>query len=214
MRLKKTMFLLVSMMWLGAMPLTASAEDPAPKPDIAKGQAAAGVCAACHGATGQSAAPTFPNLAGQQYDYIVKQLHNFKVKDGAQAAERENPQMTPMATPLTDGQIRDLAAFFSAQKIAVSTAKNKDTIELGRSIFRGGIPTKNVAACAACHGPAGAGIPGQFPRLAGQWEEYTEAQLTAFRQGARHNNAVMTDIASRLSDAEIKAVADYVAGLH
>lgn len=195
---------------------TPAATDAPPlgKPDPARGQAAAGVCAACHGAVGQSAAATFPNLAGQQYDYIVKQLHNFKVQDGKQAADRDNPQMQPIAQSLQEQQVRDLAAFFSMQKIALSSARNQDTLELGRSIFRGGIAAKNVAACAACHGPAGAGIPGQFPRLAGQWADYTEAQLLAFRQGTRHNNAIMTDIASRLSDAEIKAVADYVAGLH
>lgn len=185
------------------------------KPDIAKGQAGAAVCAACHGATGQAAAATFPNLAGQQYDYIVKQLHNFKVKEGQSVAERDNPQMTPVASALSEDQIHDLAAFFSAQKIATSSARgDKASVDLGRSIFRGGIASKGVAACAACHGPAGSGIPGQFPRLSGQWADYTEAQLTAFRQGTRKNNAVMNDIAGRLSDVEIKAVADYVAGLH
>ncbi|CAN5452064.1 c-type cytochrome [soil metagenome] len=213
MGLMKTMLLL----GLAVISATTFAQEAAAprKPDIAKGQAGAAVCAACHGATGQSAAPTFPNLACQQYDYIVKQLHNFKVKDGQTVAERDNAQMAPIAASLSEDQVHDLAAFFSAQKIAASSARgDKASVDLGRSIFRGGIAAKGVAACAACHGPAGAGIPGQFPRLSGQWADYTEAQLTAFRQGARKNNAVMTDVASRLSDVEIKAVADYVAGLH
>ena len=191
----------------------AAAQQTAPRPDPAKGQVAAAVCAACHNADGNSAAPTFPKIAGQHYDYIVKQLNNFKVQPGATAAERENGQMLGFASMLNDEQIRDVAAYFSSQKLEPATANNKDTFELGRKIFRAGIPAKGVAACAGCHGPSGAGIPGQYPRVMGQWAEYTESQLVGFRQGTRKNNSTMTDVAARLSDAEIKAVADYIAGL-
>lgn len=185
----------------------------APRPDPAKGQAASAVCAGCHGADGNALANTFPKLAGQHYDYIVKQLYNFRIKPGATAAERENAIMLGFASTLTDAQIHDLAAYFSAQVQTPAIAAHPETVELGRKIYRAGIAAKNVPACAGCHGPTGAGIPAQYPRIGGQWPEYTESQLTNFRSGARHNNAAMMTIASRLSDAEIKAVADYVAGL-
>jgi cytochrome c553 len=191
----------------------AQSQPPMQKPDIARGQGAAAVCMACHGADGNSATPAFPKLAGQHYDYLIKQLNNFKVKPGAAKAERENAQMASFAAALSEQQMRDLAAFYAAQKIQPAVAKNKDTYELGKQIYRAGIAAKNVPACAACHGPAAAGIPGQYPRLGGQWPEYTEAQMIAFRQGTRHNNAVMSAVAARMSDAEIKAVSDYIAGL-
>lgn len=191
----------------------AAAQQTGQRPDPAKGQVAAAVCAACHNPDGNSAAPTFPKIAGQHYDYIVKQLNNFKVQPGAAAAERENGQMLGFASMLTDEQIRDVAAYFASQKFEPAAANNKDTYELGRKIFRAGIPAKGVAACAGCHGPSGAGMPGQYPRVMGQWPEYTEAQLVGFRQGTRKNNSTMTDVAARLSDVEIKAVADYIAGL-
>jgi len=182
-------------------------------PDPVKGQATAAICAACHNLDGNPAVSAFPKLAGQHYDYIVKQLTNFKVQPGATAAERENPQMLGFASLLTDEQVRDVAAYFSSQKQQPASALNKDAYELGKKIYRAGIAAKGVAACTGCHGPSGAGVPGQFPRLGGQWPEYAEAQLVAFRQGVRKNNAIMTDVAARLSDTEIKAVADYVAGL-
>lgn len=183
------------------------------KPDVARGQAASALCAACHGVDGNASVPAFPKLAGQHYDYIVKQLNNFKVKPGATVAERANAQMAPFAAALSDQQIRDLAAYFSAQKLHPAAARHKETYELGKQIYRAGIASINVPACAACHGATGAGIPGQYPRLAGQWSEYTEAQMVAFRQGTRHNSPVMTAVSARLSDAEIKAVSDYIAGL-
>ncbi len=198
---------------LAAASAGAYAQQAPAAPDPVKGKAMAAVCAACHAEDGNSIAPTFPKLAGQHYDYIVKQLTNFKVQPGAQAAERENGQMLGFASMLTEDQVRDVAAYFSSQKLQPAAANNKDTYELGRNIFRAGIPSKGVAACAGCHGPTGGGVPGQYPRIAGQWVEYTEAQITAFRQGVRKNNATMADVASRLSDAEIKAVSDYVAGL-
>jgi cytochrome c553 len=202
-----------AVMTLAATQALAQSQPPLQKPDIARGQAAAAVCMACHGADGNSPSAAFPKLAGQHYDYIVKQLNNFKVKPGATKAERENTQMAPFAASLSEQQIRDLAAFYAAQKKQPAVARNKDSYELGKQIYRAGIAAKNVPACAACHGPAAAGIPAQYPRLGGQWAEYTEAQMIAFRQGTRLNNAVMSAVAARMSDAEIKAVSDYIAGL-
>ena len=190
------------------------APAPAAKIDLAKGQQIAGqVCAACHGADGNSASPANPKLAGQHADYLYKQLQNFKVKAGAKEAERINPIMAGFAATLSDGDMRNVAAYFAAQKLKPSAAKNKDIVELGQKIYRGGVTSKSVAACAGCHSPNGAGIPAQYPRLAGQYAEYTEAQLVSFRQGGRKNSAQMTAIASRLSDAEMKAVSDYIAGM-
>ncbi len=205
---------------------TPAAKDaPAPAPakeapaqaakiDLAKGQQIAGqVCAACHGADGNSASPANPKLAGQHADYLYKQLQNFKVKAGAKEAERINPIMAGFAATLSDSDMRNVSAYFGAQKLKPSAAKNKDIVELGQKIYRGGITSKSVAACAGCHSPNGAGIPAQYPRLAGQYAEYTEAQLVSFRQGGRKNSAQMAAIASRLSDAEMKAVSDYIAGM-
>lgn len=163
-------------------------------------------CASCHGSAGNSGSGTWPKLAGQHAAYIAKQLQEFK------SGTRANPVMSGMAANLTDKDMLDIGAYLEKQVQKGATAKNKDTIELGQSIFRGGIAGKSVPACAACHGPAGAGIPVQYPRIGGQWAEYTEAQLIGFRQGTRKNTQ-MSAIAARLSDLEIKAVSDYVAGL-
>lgn len=186
----------------------------APKVDLAKGQQiAAQVCAACHGADGNSASPANPKLAGQHADYLYKQLNNFKVKPNAKEAERANAIMAGFAAQLSDADMRNVSAYYAAQKLKPSSAKNKDIVELGQKIYRGGIAAKSVAACAGCHSPNGAGIPAQYPRLQGQYAEYTESQLVAFRQGGRKNSAQMTAISARLSDAEMKAVSDYIAGL-
>jgi cbb3-type cytochrome c oxidase subunit III len=186
----------------------------APKVDAAKGQQiVAQVCAACHGADGNSGIPVNPKLAGQHPDYITKQLYNFKVKTGAKEAERVNPVMAAFAGNLSDEDVRNVAAYLSAQKPKLGDAKNKDTIELGQKIYRGGIADKNVPACAGCHSPNGAGIPAQYPRLAGQHADYTVSQMNAFRSGQRHNSAQMMGVAAKLSDREIAAVSDYIAGL-
>jgi cytochrome c553 len=121
--------------------------------------------------------------------------------------------MNGFAAALSDTDIRNVAAYYAGQVYKPANAKIKDSVALGQKIWRGGIAERGVPACAACHGPAGAGIPVQYPRLSGQWGEYNEAQLTAFKGGVRKNNAAMMTIASRLSEAEIKAVADYAAGL-
>jgi len=121
--------------------------------------------------------------------------------------------MAGFAAMLSDADIRSVSAFFASQALKPAVAQNKDFVELGQKIFRGGVAAKGVPACAGCHGPAGAGIPAEYPRLQGQYAEYTESQLVAFRQGERGNSAMMSTIAERLSDREIKAVSDYIAGL-
>ncbi|MGH8683593.1 MAG: c-type cytochrome [Burkholderiales bacterium] len=192
------------------------AAEPPPKADLAKGQQVASqVCAACHGPDGNSIGPANPKLAGQIPEYLAKQLVNFRPGKGDKAAERPNNVMAAFAAALSAEQMRDVAAFYASQKLIPEKARNKSTIELGRQIFRAGIADKNVPACAGCHGPAGAGIAIQYPVLAGQYAAYIEAQLKAFRSGERANdpNRMMRTTASRLSDLEIRAVADYVAGL-
>jgi cytochrome c553 len=194
---------------------TAFAADPMPKVDLAKGQQiAAGACASCHGADGNSIGPANPKLAGQIPEYLSKQLMNFRPgKDNK--ADRPNNIMAAFAAQLSPEDMRSVAAFYANQKLVPETAKDKASVELGQKIFRGGIAEKSVAACAGCHGPSGAGIPAQYPLLGGQYAEYVEAQLKAFRSGERANdpNRMMRMTAARLSDAEIKALANYIAGL-
>jgi cytochrome c553 len=192
------------------------AADPPPKGDPAKGQQVASqVCAACHGPDGNSIGPPNPKLAGQISEYLAKQLMNFKPGEDSKTAQRPNAVMAPFAATLSPDQMRDVSAFYASQKLVPDKARNKATIELGQRIFRAGIADKGVPACAGCHGPAGAGIPIQFPVLGGQYADYIESQLKAFRSGERANdpNRMMRTTASRLSDEEIKAVADYIAGL-
>ena len=192
----------------------AAGPSTAPKADITKGQAvAAAVCAACHAVDGNSASPANPILAAQHADYIAKQLHNFKVKPGAQKAERDNAIMAGFAATLSDEDIRNVAAFYAAQPIKPSYAQNKELLPLGRSVYLGGVPQRGIPACVGCHAPNGAGIPAQYPRLSGQHADYTKSQLVAFRSGQRANSAQMMTIASQLSDREIEAISVYVAGL-
>lgn len=194
---------------------SALAQGAAPaKPNpAAASKIAQEVCSACHGADGNSTAPVNPKLASQHPDYLFKQLSDFKVKDGKKVAARPNAVMAAFVANLSDADMHNLAAFYSGQPLKPSAARNKDTVELGQAIYRAGIVEKGVPSCSGCHGPRGEGIPAQYPALHGQYSDYTEAQLTGFRSGDRHNNAPMAAIASRLSDAEIKAVADYIAGL-
>lgn len=180
----------------------------AAKPDLNAGSAKFGAtCAACHGADGNSSVTQYPKLAQQHPEYLMKQLADFK------AGKRVNAIMQPMAAPLTDADMRNIAYWAASQKAKPGFAKDKDLVVLGEKIYRGGIMDKKVAACAGCHSPNGAGIPSQFPRLAGQHAEYVYAQLVNFQNGTRKNSPQMADIASRLSDHEMKAVADYIAGL-
>ena len=189
---------------------------PAAKPDPARGATlyANGdtarnipACVTCHGAAGNSTMAANPKLSGQNQTYLYKQLVDFTTPG------RVNPIMTPYAKALTDPEKHDLAAFLATQPGKPGAAKNKDTVDLGRKIWRGGIAEKGVAACASCHGATGAGIPVQYPRLAGQQQEYTLTQLVAFKENKRANSVQMTTLAKRLSDDEMKAVADYIAGV-
>ncbi|AJC15217.1 c-type cytochrome [Pandoraea sputorum] len=190
----------------------AEPQTPA-KPDLARGQAiATQVCAACHAADGNSPGGAYPKLAGQHAEYLYKQLVDFKAQPGKTPA-RNNPIMAGMVAALNEQDMRNVSAYFASQTEKPGVARNKDTVPLGEKIYRGGIAEKGVPACASCHGPTGAGMPSQYPRLSGQWAEYTEAQLIAFRNETRGNNAPMHTIGGRLSDKEIKAVSDYVAGL-
>jgi cytochrome c553 len=185
------------------------------KIDPAKGQQIASqVCVACHAADGNSTITANPKLAAQHADYLYKQLVEFGAKPGGRTVVRENAVMSGFAGALSDEDKRNVAAYFSTQKEKPGSARIKETLDLGQRLYRTGVSEKGVPACAACHGPAGSGIPSQYPRLGGQHAEYTEAQLKAFREGVRHNNEAMQQIAARLSDAEIKALADYIAGLH
>ncbi|MFT5644644.1 MAG: cytochrome c553 [Janthinobacterium sp.] len=173
------------------------------------GDAARGLpaCVSCHGAAGNSTISVNPKLAGQHEAYLYKQLVNFTGPDRNQAI------MTLYSKMLTDDEKKNIAAHLSVQTPKPGAAKNKETIEIGKKIYRAGNVEKNIPACASCHGAAGAGLPTQYPRLAGQHQDYTASQLTMFRSGARSNNAAMTTIAKRMSDDDIKAVADYIAGL-
>ncbi|EGF31996.1 Cytochrome c4 [Oxalobacteraceae bacterium IMCC9480] len=186
------------------------------KADVAKGEAIytngdptrnIPACVACHGAAGNSTIVQNPKLAGQHDAYLYKQLMNFKGPD------RNNAIMSMTAKALTEDEMKNISAYLGAQVVKPGAAKNKDTIEAGKNIYRGGIGEKNVPACASCHGPNGAGIPDQFARLGAQHQEYTVAQLMSFRAGTRKNSTQMTTIAKRLSDDEMQAVADYIAGL-
>ena len=187
----------------------------APKGDAARGQPIAStVCGACHGPDGNSAISVNPKLAGQHPEYLFKQMKNFKGADGKQP-ERANAVMNGMIAAFDENQMRDMAAYFASQTQKGEAAKNRETIEQGQKLYRGGDVAKGLPACAACHGPAGAGMPAQFPRIGGQHPDYIEAQMKAFRDGGRANdpNRMMRMVALKMTDAEIKAVADYIAGL-
>jgi cytochrome c553 len=198
--------------FVAAFSFSAVANEAAPakyKPDLAKGEASYGaVCAACHGPDGNSIAPIYPKLAQQHPEYLVKQLTEFK------AGKRANPIMLGFASTLSEDDMKNVAYWISAKAQKEGVSKEKDLVTLGERIFRGGIADRQVPACAGCHSPNGAGIPAQYPRLAGQNAEYATAQLTAFRDGVRTNSLQMTQVAAKLNDREIKAVSDYIAGLH
>ncbi len=166
------------------------------------------MCAACHTNDGSRGSPANPILQGQHPEYLVKQLTEFK------SGKRQNAVMSGMVAALSEDDMKNVAAFYAGKQAKPGFAKNKATVELGEKIYRGGIADRSIPACAGCHSPSGAGIPAQYPRLAGQHADYTEAQLVAFRSGARNNSVPMTGVAAKLNDREIKAVADYIAGLH
>jgi cytochrome c553 len=165
------------------------------------------VCAACHGAGGNSGTPANPKLSQQHPAYIVKQLQEFK------SGKRPNPIMQGFAAQLSEQDMKNIAAYLGAQQSKPGFAKDKELVQLGERIYRGGIQNRQLPACAGCHGPNGAGIPAQYPRVSGQHADYTGSQLLAFRDGIRKNSPQMSQIAYKLNDREIRAVSDYIAGL-
>ena len=186
----------------------AAAPAKVTKPDLVKGGASfAAVCASCHGADGNSGTPVNPKLAQQHPEYLVKQLQEFK------SGKRKNAVMQGFASALSEDDMKNIAYWATSNKAKAGFAKDKELVTLGERIYRGGVQDRQVAACAGCHSPTGAGIPSQYPRLGGQHAEYTAAQLTAFRDGGRKNSQPMSQVAAKLNDREIRALADYIAGL-
>src|SRR5262245_30846160 len=184
-------------------------------PDAAKAQNTANqVCAACHAADGNSTAPANPKIAGQFSEYLHKQLADFKAQGGKKPA-RESAVMMGMVANLSEADMKGLAAYYAGQKLKPAAASNKELAALGQKPWRGGNTASGIPACAGCHGPAGAGIPAQYPRLAGQYAEYIATQLKAFQNGARANdpNGMMRGVAARLTEKEIAALAQYASGL-
>ena len=193
-----------------AFPAFSAGEAPAAakKPDLVKGEASfTAVCAACHGADGNSAIAANPKLSQQHPEYLVKQLQEFK------SGKRNDAVMKGFASALSDDDMKNIAYWVTSKAAKPGFAKDKDLVSLGERIYRGGIADRNIAACAGCHSPNGAGIPAQYPRLSGQHADYTAKQLVEFRDGKRANSVQMTQVAAKLNDKEIKAVADYIAGL-
>lgn len=177
--------------------------------NAAAGKAKAGMCQGCHGVDGNSMIPNYPKLAGQPEGYLTKQLKDFK------SGARKDPVMSPMASPLSDKDVLDVAAYFASLKPTAGTAVGDPaTIALGKKVYRGGNAKTGVSACMSCHGPSGHGIPPRFPRVSGQHAAYMEKQLLQFKNSARANDeGIMTRIAFRMSEAEIKAVSQYMAGV-
>jgi len=190
---------------------SALAAGPAPqaaKPDLAKGEAIySAACVACHAADGNSGTPVNPKLAQQHPEYLLKQLQEFK------SGKRANAVMSGMVAGLSNEDMRNISYWLASKQAKPGFAKEKDTVAWGERIYRGGIPDRQIAACASCHSPNGAGMPAQYPRLSGQHADYTAAQLVQFREGVRKNNLQMTQVAAKMNDREIKAVSDYIAGL-
>ncbi|RDL43386.1 cytochrome c4 [Marinomonas piezotolerans] len=182
---------------------------------IAQGNPEAGkplsaVCGACHGADGNSVAPTWPKLAGQSEQYLLKQMLDIK------SGQRNVAQMTGLLTNLSEQNLSDIAAYFANQTTAIGQA-NPTLVEAGKALYRSGNPNTGVPACMACHGPAGQGLnSAAFPKLSGQHADYTAAQLKLFQSGERNNDAssIMQNIAFKMNDREIEAVSSYIQGLH
>lgn len=187
---------------------------------VERGQkTAAALCASCHNADGNSIVSIQPKIAGQHEAYIYKQLKDYQVAEGATEALRSNAIMAGQVAPLSDGDMKSLSAWFASQTLTPSTAQIDDPkmSELGEKIYKSGIASKGLPACAACHGPTGAGMAAQYPRVSGQFSTYLETQLKNFRdedlEGGRKNNVPMQEIAQRMTDTEIQAVSDYMAGV-
>jgi cytochrome c553 len=173
------------------------------------GKAKAGVCMGCHGVGGNSTNPVWPKLAGQNAGYIAKQLADFK------SGKRTEPMMLGMVANLSKADMENLGAYYANETLTTVGATDKALALEGQNIYRGGVTKTGVGACMGCHGPAGKGIAPNYPSVTGQHSAYTEKQLLAFKKGSRANdNKVMQDIAFRMSEREIKAVAAYMQGLH
>jgi len=201
-------FLMVALFAVSAVAADDKAAAKVAKPDLAKGEASfSTVCAACHGADGNSMIPANPKLAQQHPEYLFKQLKEFK------SGKRANAIMSGMVAALSEDDMRNISYWLASKKAKPGFAKDKETVILGERIFRGGIPDRQIPACAGCHSPNGAGIPAQYPRIAGQHTDYAVTQLVAFRDGVRKNSAQMSGVAAKMNDREIKAVSDYIAGL-
>ena len=201
-------FLMVALFAASAVAADDKAAAKVAKPDLVKGEASfTAVCAACHGADGNSMIPANPKLAQQHPEYLVKQLKEFK------SGKRANAVMSGMVAALTEDDMKNIAYWAASKKAKPGFAKEKETVALGERIYRGGIADRQVAACAGCHSPNGAGIPAQYPRISGQHADYTAAQLVQFRDGVRKNSVQMSGVAAKMNDREIKAVSDYIAGL-
>lgn len=197
----------VGLMLSVAFIMSAQAAEETTKPVSSAENTVKTVCSACHGLDGNSVITANPKLAAQHPEYLVKQLTEFK------SGKRANAVMSGMAAGLSEDDMKGLAAYFSGQTLKLGAAKTNGKGSLGEKIYRGGIAATNVPACAACHGPTGGGLPKQFPRLGGQHADYTVAQLRTFRTGERANAPMMMTIATKLTDAEMVAVADYIQGL-
>jgi len=177
----------------------------------AAGKAKSAMCAGCHGADGNGVAamPAYPKLAGQWAGYIVDQLTAFK------SGARKEPTMQAMAAGLSDADIKNLAAFYAEQKPVAGAATSKTVAEQGERLYRGGNAKMNIPACMSCHGPSGVGIPPSFPRVSYQNTAYMQKQLLAYKAGQRRGrNDIMPTIAFRMSEQQIEAVSQYMAGLH
>jgi cytochrome c553 len=183
---------------------------PAANGNVAAGQAKAAVCAGCHGADGNGGAdPLWPKLAGQDPAYIAKQLADFK------SGARKDPIMAGMAAPLSAADMKNIGAYYASLKSKPGAARDAQLAKQGEKVYRGGDAKMGVSACMSCHGPSGHGIPPRFPKVSGQNAAYTRKQMLAFKSSARANDGeIMTRIAFRMSEQEIKAVSEYMAGLH
>jgi cytochrome c553 len=202
------LFATLSATLLAGLALAAGPAPQAAKPDLAKGEAIfSQACVACHAADGNSSTPANPKLSQQHPEYLIKQLQEYK------SGKRANAVMSGLASTLSDEDMRNIAFWLASKPAKPGFANNKETVAWGERIYRGGIPDRQIAACAGCHSPNGAGMPSQYPRLAGQHAEYTALQLVHFREGVRKNNLQMTQVAAKMNDREIKAVSDYIAGL-
>lgn len=195
---------------LAAFNVQAADPKPVAKGDVAAGKNKAGTCAGCHGPDGNGGGdPTWPKLAGQIPEYTVEQLKAFK------AGKRKNPIMMGMAGPLSEQDMRDIAAYYASLPTKPGAASSKELAQTGERLYRGGKADAGVPACMSCHGPAGTGIPVRFPRVSGQQAAYSERQLLDFKANRRvDDDGIMAPIAFRLSEAEIKAVSEYMAGLY